>query len=233
MNPEQIKQYLALGYTPQMVADHMKITVEQLNALLAAPASPGLPPLPSAPAQAGPVMGTGAAALAAKLADSTVGYGNNAEGRRLPPGTHTVEVTSITYKTGLANGDRVIVEWSPLASSNPSTEIGGAYSWPIDPYDKWKYGMADIKGLAAVFNPALRDRWDAAYFDRMIGPEQPVKGFVLSVSTVVKTAEGSGNEYTKHYSIEPATKPVATPAGLPALPGLPGFPTTMPFPGGQ
>jgi hypothetical protein len=241
MNPEQIKQYLAMGYTPEMVAAHMKITVEQLNAMLAGPPA-GLPPLPSAPPTA-PAVSGGAAALAAKLAGADFG---NSDSRKPPDGRHVVDLVRVSYNDELQNGACVIFEYTMVESTNPAAEIGGAYSKAYNVEDdKWGYGIADVKLWIGTWvkanvpgsNPEAR--WEPAFFTDAVGPANPMAGSRWSFTSRTETAKKSGNEFLKYTDVTllaPGTKlglGAAPAGGLPALPGLPGFPTTMPFPGGQ
>lgn len=242
MTPEQIKAAIAQGYTPESLLQYLPgWTVEHIRMAV------GAPPPPVAPAA------SVQSAFEKRLAEAD--YGNSGTGRKLPPGRHVVDMVAWTYKDDLENGDRVIVEYDAVESTNPETEIGGRYSWPINLSDKWGYGLADIKGLVSTWTEknvpgaTPRQRWETRYYTTCVeqpsdhgSHAQPTKGSRWSVVTTAQTSK-AGQPWTKHEAWDllapgttlglgarPSTITTAPAVPLPPVAPPPGLPLPPPMP---
>jgi hypothetical protein len=180
LTPEQITQYMSNGWTyDQLVAaGHV------------APAAAPPPPAPAATAQD----------LAAALGSAKDG---NADGRKLPAGSHVVEVGAVMIKDTFY-GKKFILEYVARESSNPETEIGGQYSWAINT-DKQDRGhnarLNDIRGWCNRVIEARRPgsnptgAWNPHYLTDIL--DGLAKGMLFAVTTSTEMTE-SGNQWIKH-----------------------------------
>lgn len=243
MTPEQIKAAIAQGYTPEALLPYCPgWTVEHIRMAVGAPpvTPPPLPPAAPAASNDGErdVSAQFLARMNASLGTAEVG---NASGRPLPEGRHVIDVVEVKLKK-THYGEKFIVAFDAVESSNTATEIGGRYSW-TSTYDQRypEYFFNDVKGflvpaLRQLRNVDARQQWQTEYLTWAIATPSPIVGTRWSCIREDKKSQNSDNvkPVAKEWTIlEPGTVlglgraggvVTVAPAAAPAVPPPPAVP---------
>lgn len=252
MTPEQIKQYIAAGHTPESLLPHLPgWTVEHIRmAVGAPPVTPAPPALPDQHEEKD-VSAQFLARLNAAMPGAEVG---NQSGRTSPVGRHIVDIAEVKLKA-THWGDKFIVAFDAVESTSPETEIGGRYSWTSTFNQQYpQYFFDDVKGFLV---PALRQirgvdarvSWQTEYLTWAITAPSPIIGtrweLVRTDKPTEKIDPKTGQKFIKPLGawqiLERGASGIVTvtpvppslpPLGAVPLPPLPPMPAAPPAPAG-
>lgn len=253
MDVNTLKSYIAAGHTPESLLPFLPgWTVEHVRmAVGAPPVTP--PPLPPAPPMAQDEERDVSAQFLARLNASmpTAEVGSQS-GRTAPVGRHVVDIADVKLKKTYY-GEKFIVAFDAVESSNPQTEIGGRYSWTSTYNQQYpQYFFDDVKGflvpaLRQLRNVDARVQWQTEYLTWAITAPSPIIGtrweLVRTDKQTEKIDPATGQKFIKPLgawqilergasgivTVAPAVTTVPPPPAVPLPPvGLPPLPPMPP-----